>query len=70
MKDRTRLLTALKAMPDEAFQWFVLATAPSAMMHGANNQIWPDGIGGFSHESQKAITEVRNAADYYLHVTK
>lgn len=63
---RSRLLKALETMPDEAFAWFVLATAPSAMLHGANNQIWPDGIGGFMHASQVAIAEVRAAADAYI----
>lgn len=53
-------------MPDEAFSWFVLATVPSAMMKGANNQIWPDGIGGFTKESKESINEVRAAANEYL----
>ncbi len=64
--DRTRILKALAEMPNEAFSWFVLAAAPSAMRHGANSQIWPDGIGGFSQESQKAIADVRAAADDYM----
>jgi hypothetical protein len=64
--NRMRLLLALALMPDEAFSWFVLAAVPSAMLHGATAQIWPDGIGGFSDESKQAITEVRDAANAYL----
>ena len=64
--DRSQLLRALETMPDEAFGWFVRATAPKAMLKGANNQIWPDGIGGFTKESQQAIQNVRAAADEYL----
>lgn len=70
MNNRTRILKALEKMPDEAFKWFVLATAPSAEMHGANNQIWPDGIGGFTEESKKSINEVRAAADEYINKLK
>jgi len=66
LPDRTRLLEALRTMPDEAFEWFVLATTPSAMLKGANAQIWPDGIGGFQQASKEAITEVRAAAEAYL----
>lgn len=64
--DRTKLLKALETMPDEAFDWFVLATRQRAMMFGGNTQIWPDGIGGFRKESQKSITEIRDAAEEYL----
>jgi hypothetical protein len=53
-------------MPDEAFGWFVMACPQSAMTKGGNAQIWPDGIGGFSHDSKVAIEEVRAAADEYL----
>ncbi len=63
---RTRLLKALRTMPEEAFDWFVLATRPAAMLKGAHAQIWPDGIGGFTQASQAAITEVRAAAEAYL----
>lgn len=64
--DRTRLLAALTTMPDEAFGWFVLATTPSAQLKGANAQIWPDGIGGFTQASKEAIAEIRAAAEAYL----
>jgi hypothetical protein len=63
MVDRTRLLNALTTMPDEAFGWFVLATSASAHLAGANTQIWPDGIGGFTQASKDAITEIRAAAE-------
>lgn len=66
MVDRTRLLNALATMPDEAFGWFVRATLPSAQLHGANAQIWPDGIGGFTQASKEAITEIRAAAEAYV----
>jgi hypothetical protein len=73
MIDRTRILAALAAMPDEAWDWLILACAPSAMLNtggapasGANIQIWPDGLGGFEEASRAAIEEVRAAADVYL----
>jgi hypothetical protein len=66
MPDRARLLAALATMPDEAFGWFVMATLPAAMTHGAQAQIWPDGIGGFTDASRAAITEVQAAAAAYL----
>jgi hypothetical protein len=65
-KDRTRIIAALTTMPDEAFGWFVLAAQTSAMIKGGNTQIWPDGIGGFTDESRKSITEIRAAAEEYL----
>jgi hypothetical protein len=66
MGDRTRLLQALTTMPEEAFGYFVLASLPSAMLHGAHAQIWPDGIGGFTQASKDAITAVRAAAAAYV----
>lgn len=66
LKKRKEIIKILETMPDEAFSWFVLATAPSAMMKGANNQIWPDGIGGFTQESRDSINAIRKAADDYL----
>jgi hypothetical protein len=66
MKNRTALLAALTTMPDEAFEYFVLATAASAMTHGALAQIWPDGIGGFTGASRASITAIRAAAAAYL----
>ena len=53
-------------MPDEAFDWFVLASLPSAMVRGANAQIWPDGIGGFTHKSRESITAIRELAEVYI----
>ena len=66
MKDRTAILAALAAMPDEAFDYFVLAAGAHAMLHGGLVQIWPDGIGGFTVASRAAITAVRKAAAAYL----
>jgi hypothetical protein len=66
MPSRTRILKALEVMPDEAFGWFVLATTPSAMLKGANNQIWPDGVGGFMQASKDSINEIRAAAEEYV----
>jgi 4'-phosphopantetheinyl transferase EntD len=63
---RTALLAALKTMPAEAFTYLVLACGQSAMTHGGLAQIWPDGIGGFGHDSQTAIAAVRAAAAAYL----
>lgn len=62
---KVRLCALLEGMPPEAFSWFVLATLPSAMLQGANAQIWPDGIGGFTQASKDAITEMRAAAEAY-----
>ena len=66
--DATRgdLIAALATMPDEAFGWFVLACAMSAMTKGGNAQIWPDGMGGFSSESRASVDVVRAAADTYM----
>lgn len=66
MRDRTRLLAALATMPDEAFDWLALACLPSAMLHGAHAQIWPDGVGGFVAASRAAIDEARAAAGAYV----
>ncbi len=60
--NRTRILAALSTMPDEAFGYLLLACAPSAMLHGAHAQIWPDGIGGFTQESRASIEETRAAS--------
>jgi len=67
---RGQILEALATMPDEAFGWFVLAAQPSAMTQGANTQIWPDGIGGFTAESRAAITALRDAVEEYLKVVR
>ena len=67
---RGQIIEALTTMPDEAFGWFVLACQPSAMTHGANAQIWPDGIGGFTSQSRKAITAIREAAAAYIKAQK
>ena len=59
---RDKMISVLRDMPEEAFGWFVLAAYPSAMLKGANTQIWPDGIGGFTEPSRKSITEMRETA--------
>lgn len=66
MINRMRIMLALALMPDEAFSWFVMACRSSAMTHGANAQIWPDGIGGFSDDSKKSINEIRSATEEYI----
>lgn len=66
VKDRTRILKALETMPREAFDWFVLATAPASRVAMANAQIWPDGLGGFTAPAQAAIVEIRAAAAEYV----
>jgi hypothetical protein len=63
---RLKLLLILSIMPEEAFSWLVLAMRKSAMTQGANNQIWPDGIGGFTHESRESINQAREAAEEYI----
>lgn len=68
MKDRTRILKALETMPDEAFGWLVLALRPHAMtgVSAALAQVWPDGVGGFGHDSRRSIEETRAAVVEYL----
>lgn len=53
-------------MPDESFDWFVLACQERAMMQGGHTQIWPDGIGGFTSQSRASITAIREAAGQYI----
>jgi hypothetical protein len=65
MTDRTRLFAALVAMPDEAFDWFVLA-ALGEPTPGLSAQIWPASINGFSPASQAAIGALRAAAAAYV----
>jgi len=67
---RAHLMEAIKVMPDEAFGWLALACQPSAMLHGANVQIWPDGTGGFTRASRDAITAARAAAAEYINATE
>lgn len=65
--ERTRLLTILSAMPDEAFTWLLLAIhkrTPGQPMPGC--QIWPDGIGGFSSESRASIVAAQDEAKLLL----
>lgn len=45
---RLKLLLLLAQLDDEAFDWLLLALLPSALLHGAHAQVWPDGLGGFS----------------------
>lgn len=56
---RAALLTALAAMPDEAFGWFVGWASGSAVQY-------PDGLGGFMPMSRAAITELRAQANAYV----
>lgn len=55
--DRAALLTRFAELPNEAWSYVVMAAASG---------IWPDEIGGFSEESQDAITEVRATAKVAL----
>lgn len=64
--NRGDLIKALATMPEEAFDWLVLACPTSSMMKGGRAQIWPDGMGGFSSESQASVEAMRTAADAYL----
>lgn len=64
-KDRRHLLAALFAMPDQGFDWLVLA-ALSSTANGVQQQIWPDSLAGFSVEAEQAIRQVRQAAAEYL----
>jgi hypothetical protein len=64
--NRLKLLLILSTMPEEAFSWLVLAMRKSAMTQGANNQVWPDGVGGFSHESRESINAAREAVEEYI----
>ena len=65
MIKREEFLNILKDMPDEAFDWFIIATLPSNETHKGG--IWPDGIGGFTNESEKAINDLRILSRKYLH---
>ncbi len=66
MPDRTTLMETIAALPDEAFSWLLLALAPKAMLHGANTQVWPDGLGGFQAISRTAIADVQAAVEAYV----
>lgn len=63
------LLEVLDEMPEEAFGWFVVWAArgkPSGAGHDYIGQMFPDGIGGFSRESQASIEALRAAAHQYM----
>jgi hypothetical protein len=55
---RKALIAALAAMPEESFGWFV------AWASGVNMQ-YPDGLGGFSSQSQASILKLRAEAKNY-----
>lgn len=59
-QSRAPLLALLAALDDEAFNWLLLALAPSAMFHGAHTQVWPDGLGGF--QNREKIEAIRAEA--------
>lgn len=61
---RRNIIEALATMDDEAFSWLVLAVPPSAMLHGATCQIWPDGLGGF--RDREKIEALRAAAQVWI----
>lgn len=56
---RTKLLAAVKALPDEAFGWFV------AWAQGKFAIQFPDGLGGFQPESRAAIERLQKEATAY-----
>lgn len=62
---RARLLRALDALPDEAFDWLVFAAARRVRKASAA-AIWPENLCGFTLASRDALCEVRAAADAYL----
>jgi hypothetical protein len=64
-KDRRFVMAALGALPDQAFDFFVLACL-SSTAHGIQQQIWPDSLAGFSADADHAIREVQKAAREYL----
>lgn len=59
-----RLASKLGALDDESFGWLALALLPSAMLHGARTQVWPDGLGGF--RDRERIEEIRDLANAYV----
>jgi hypothetical protein len=61
---RGKIIEALATMDDEAFSWLVRAMPPSAMLHGARCQIWPDGLGGF--RDRATIDALRTAAQAWI----
>lgn len=56
---RLKLLLVLATMPEEAFGWFVM-WANGGMMQ------YPDGLGGFSRNSQESILALRREAKEYI----
>jgi hypothetical protein len=56
---RWAVLSILAGLPDEAFNWFV-------MWAGGFLIQWPDGLGGFSDDSEIGITALRRAAKEYI----
>ena len=68
--DATRgdLIAALATMPDEAFGWVIGALSSHAGMRGFL-QIFPDGLGGFQHDSRASIDAAQAAADALLDPT-
>lgn len=57
---RRALFAVLNDMPSEAFSWLLLSIS------GQHGQVWPDGIGGFSHESQQSIEKTKAVAEHLL----
>lgn len=60
---RTKLITILNMMPEEAFGWFV-QWAKGGMI------TFPDGLGGFQEESQNSIRALKAAATEYVEKQK
>lgn len=65
---RGKIIEFLALLDDEAFSWLVLAMPPSAMLHGATCQIWPDGLGGF--RDRELIEALRTEAQKWIEERK
>jgi hypothetical protein len=63
-EDSKALVDAIGALNNEAMAWLALSLLPSAMMHGAHTQVWPDGLGGFT--DREGIERVRELAKRYV----
>jgi 4'-phosphopantetheinyl transferase EntD len=65
-KNRRHLLAALLAMPDQAFDLFVIACLPETPRGDGSVPIWPASLVGYTHDAEYAIREVQRAAAEYV----
>ncbi len=61
---RRDIISLLSAMPDQAFDWIVLAI--SSDKNTKQPKIWPDELEGFDTASERSITHTRRAAQNYI----